>query len=526
MERRHVTGSRDVAGSEILRGTALVFLMSGLGIVAAMGVQILIAALAGLSTESDSFFIAYTVPVLFATLFTSSKQVLVSVFSKTLETLGTDAAHHFYSVVLSLGFVVFSAIAIADYMLAPLMVKALSPGAGSETHRLAVDLLRVVGWIPLFLGLSQVAGAMLNASHCFGVDASNNFVQFTVSILAGLAFRRAGVHAIAAGLLVGAAVQLVTVIVACHRQLGYRYRPNFNYRDAGAAETGQLVWVAVKGAMIQQGIPVSNRVLASFLPVGTIALIQYGNRLTVPVGIVFFGSVVAATLPTLARSMARGDQHETWRILRLGWRLITLISLPLAALLVGLNRPMVSLLFAWSSSGASLVDEIAPLSLLYNLSLLFYGFVALQTAYFYAAGQRKRVLRVLALTTAVDVVLKAVLLRLVGPPAFAISFAVAHVVAVVVGVGYVSRDQGIPTTKLLQFDGTLVLASVAIGAGCYLVAQRIGGMLEGGVVADALSIAGGLGVAAGIAAVYVVVRSKGDFRKLGHVLQGVGTRAS
>lgn len=484
-----------------------------------MGVQILIAALAGLSAQSDAFFVAYTIPVFFATIFTSSKQVLVSTFSKMLETQGAQTAHQFFNIILSLGLLAFSAISVLSYLLTPLVVRLLAPGVDLETHLLAIDLLRIVGWTPLFLGLSMVGGAMLNASHHFVVDASGNLIRFSVPIMACLAFPAAGVYSISVGLLVGAVLHLLVVMLACYQQLGFRYHPDYNYRHSGVIETGRLIWVVVQGALIGQGIPISNSLFASFLPTGSIALIKYGNRLTVPVGLLFFGSVVTATMPTLAGSIARGDQGETNHIFRLSWRLISLISLPLVALLLGLNYPLVSLLFGWTASGSLVMEKVVLLSLVYSLSLLFYGYIALQNAYFYAANHKKRILQMFTVLTVVDVLLKGALVSFVGPFAFAISFLISHALTVVIGVYFITRAQKILSSDLIQFDLGLILTTLAIGAGSYGIATRISAFWSSGLVADILSIAGGVGVAAGIVGLYVVFWCKGDLRRLRYILQ-------
>jgi len=140
----------------VFRSTSVIFVLSGLGTAVAMGVQIFIAALAGLSAESDAFFVAYTIPVFFATLFTSSKQVLVAAFSQVRER-GTEVeAQRFYNVVMNIGVLIAGAIGLLDYLLAPAIVRVLAPGVDPGTRSLAVQFVRIVGWIPLFLGLGLI----------------------------------------------------------------------------------------------------------------------------------------------------------------------------------------------------------------------------------------------------------------------------------------------------------------------------------------------------------------------------------
>lgn len=503
----------------VFRSTSVIFVLSGAGTAVAMGVQIFIAALAGLSAESDAFFVAYTIPVFFATLFTSSKQVLVAAFSQVRETGTAVDAQRFYNVVMSVGVLIAGVIGLLDYLLAPAIVRVLAPGADPETRSLAVQFVRIVGWIPLFLGLGLICGAILNAYERFAVDAGNNLVRFSIPILFGLLFRGMGVRAIAIGLLVGAVVQALSVLAAAYIQVGYRYRPNLDYRHAGLGQMGRLVWVAVQGTMLRQVMPISTRLVASYLPTGTIALVQYGSRLTGPVSTVFFGSVVTATMPSLAASVVRGIREDVQRIVRLSWRLIGLISLPLVALMVGLNRPLVSLLFGWTSSGVALVESIVPLSLVYNLSLLFFGYVALQNAYFYATDSRKRVLQVVGLLAGVDLVVKLVLVPFVGPLAFAISFSLAYLVAVAVGARYVAGGEGLSVTRLLPLRWALMVCAGGIAAGSFAVARVVSAVRAPGVVTDLLAILAGCVVASVVMAAYILYLCRGDLKRVQRYLR-------
>jgi len=175
---------------------------------------------------------------------------------------------------------------------------------------------------------------------------------------------------------------------------------------------------------------------------------------------------------------------------------------------------LVSLLFGWTSSGAALVESIVPLSLVYNLSLLFFGYVACENAYFYATDKPEVILQVVALLAGVDLVVKLGLVAFIGPIAFAISFSLAYLVAVIVGARYVTGAEGLTVTRLLPLRWALMVSAVTIAEGSFAAARLVSAARAAGVVTDLLAIVAGFVVASLVMAAYVLHLCRGDLNRV------------
>ncbi len=496
----------------MLKNTAVISVLSGMGMVAGLGMHILLAFQVGLSTQADAFFVAFTIPSLINSVIYSSNYALVSSFSRAVAAQKPDA-HRFFSIMISLASLVLLGVSIINFWLAPVVVRLLAPGAALETRTMAADLSRILAWTALFSGLSSVGGAMLNAYHYFAVTASADLVRFSMAIVLGLVFPSGGVYSLTVGLVIGTLIQLLCVALACYCQIGFRYRPDFDYRLPEVRETTRLSWAAVQGMLIRQATPLTDRLFASFLPAGSIALIQYGARLTGPTSTVFFSSVISAMLPILARGLAASNAAEVNRILRQSWRVITLISFPVVALLLGLNYPLVGLLFQRGAFDNLAVEKVVPLSFIYNLSLLFYGYVMLQNAYFYAANDKRRVLQLIVLITVTDVLLKAALIAWLGPLASAVSFTISNMLVAVAGLCLVSQVRRVAPVSLIHLDPGLIVVALVMGTTAYGAASGIYAMWsKGGLVEHVLAIAGGVVVGLGVFALYITIWRREDWK--------------
>jgi peptidoglycan biosynthesis protein MviN/MurJ (putative lipid II flippase) len=91
---------------------------------------------------------------------------------------------------------------------------------------------------------------------------------------------------------------------------------------------------------------VAEQVIVSFLPTGSITVMNYGYRLISAIGgTVFFRSVIVAVVPRLSEAVERKDEDKVAEVTRLGVRLMFAVSLPLTALMAVLAEPAVLVVF-------------------------------------------------------------------------------------------------------------------------------------------------------------------------------------
>jgi len=427
-----------------------------------MVVFVVLGALTGLSRESDAFFIAYTLPSFFQAAIHSSNYALTSTFTRILSTTEIQFAHKFYSSTLSIFTLVFMLISFVLYFSSPWLSLIIAPGVEVETYYLAIDLVRVQVWILPFLVVARITGAILNSHEYFAIVASGELVRYSTTIVWGILFAGDGARAISMGLVVGAFLQCIVIGSASLVQAKFRFRPCFRLLP-GMIDLCSLIWVAIQSQFIRQGTSISDRFFASFLPTGSIALIQYGGRLVGPINQVFLSSVTTAMLPKLAQSIAQGMHIEVKRQLIVTVRLITLLALPTAVLLLSLNYPLVSIIFAWGDFDMDSVRRVAYLSLVYNLSLLLHGHLTFSTAYFYASSEKAKIIKVFATVTLVDVLIKIATIFLFGPIGAAISFTISVFVGAGLGMYYIVDKEQINIRAFFDLERSWLISTLSIG---------------------------------------------------------------
>ena len=190
----------------------------------------------GSSAELDAFFAAFRLPDLIFQLVAAGalSSALVPIVTG-LFTKGEEArAWRVVSTVINLMLIGLAILAVALFILAPVIVPIITPGFGPAQLDRTVELTRIMLLSPIFLALGAVATSVLNAGGRFAASAIAPIVYNIAIILAALLLGpRFGVEGLAAGVVVGSLSHLLVQIRPLSR-LGFRYEPHIDGKDPQA----------------------------------------------------------------------------------------------------------------------------------------------------------------------------------------------------------------------------------------------------------------------------------------------------
>ena len=234
---------------------------------------------------------------------------------------------------------------------APYLIAVIAPGFAGDRRQLTIAIVRV---------LFPCTGLLVMSAWCLGVLNSHH--KFFMSYVAPVAFNFAMIVAllfygprrsqdalvidIAWAAVIGAGLQIVVQLPQLMKLLGILHL-NF----AKVAASLRAVFNNLVPVVISRGVgQVSgyiDTVLASLLPIGAVADLNYGQIFyMLPVSL--FGlSVAAAELPSMSRAAARSEDIE--KVLRgrlnSGLRQIAFLVVPSAAAFFAIGDVIVALVF-------------------------------------------------------------------------------------------------------------------------------------------------------------------------------------
>jgi putative peptidoglycan lipid II flippase len=320
----------------------------------------------------------------------------VTTFSKRIATRGDASAWDLANRFTTLTLIWMSGITLLGIFFAPLLIEQLL-GRGFDASKadLTILLTRIMFPFILLVSLAALVMGILNAKHVFGIPAMASSFFNLGSILCGVLFGylldpKFGERALvglAFGTLVGGLLQLTVQLPRLGR-LGYRYRPNFNWRDEGVRHILQLMGPAIIAASAVQINVMVNTCFASYLGDGAISWLGYAFRLMqLPIG-VFGVAVATVTLPLLSRDAARGEPERFRHTLARGLRLALFLTVPAAIGLIVLAEPIISLIFERGHFYAKDTIETAAALRCYAIGLAAYAGIKVLAPAFYAIDRR------------------------------------------------------------------------------------------------------------------------------------------
>jgi putative peptidoglycan lipid II flippase len=346
----------------------------------------------------DTFTVAFRIPNLLRDLFAEGalSTAFVTTFSKTIARSGDHEAWRLANKVATLTAVSLSAICLLGIAFSPQLVAVLADGFDADKAARTVTLTRIMFPFILLVSLAALAMGMLNSKNVFGMPAMAssffNIGSIVGGVLLGYWFDpRFGPRALvgfAIGTLIGGALQFAVQLPAL-RRVGYRFAPDFQWRDAGVRTILLLMGPSVIAASTTQVNVMVNSAFASTLGGGAVFWLSIAFRLMqLPLGL-FGVALGTVTLPLLSRLAVAGDMQAFRAELSHGMRLALLLSVPSTVGLMLLAEPIMSVLYQHGRFNADDVAQSASALRYYALGLSGYAALKVLVNAFYALDRRK-----------------------------------------------------------------------------------------------------------------------------------------
>ncbi len=358
----------------------------------ALGRDRLLASSFGAGSELDVYYAAFRVPDLIFVSIASfvSVTVLIPFIVSRAGEADAAATRRFLDGVFTAFFMVMIPVLAMAWYLAPTLAPWVAPGFSPALQVELVSLMRILLLSPLLLGLSNIFGAITQATRRFFIYALSP-VLYNVGIIFGLLvfyprFGFAGLgFGVGLGALLHAAIQLPSIMKV---GLWPRLVRRVDWREIGRVVLVSLPRTLTLGA--HQLSLLALVAIASYFGAGAVAVFNFAfNLQSVPLTIIGV-SYSVATFPLLAQLFSRGETREFIHHVTVAIRHILFWSLPATVLFVVLRAQIVRVIlgtgrFDWQDTRLT-----AAALALFAVSLAAQSLVLLFVRGYYACGRTGR----------------------------------------------------------------------------------------------------------------------------------------
>ncbi|MCF7911682.1 MAG: murein biosynthesis integral membrane protein MurJ [Candidatus Cloacimonetes bacterium] len=382
--------------------------------------DIIMSAIFGTSWVADAFQVGYQIPNLLRKLFGEGalSAAFVPVYNDIGVKEGRESQIAFATNIISLMSLFLLLLCVVGMLLAPVIVRILAPGFEAERYGLTVQLTRMMFPYLYLIGLSSTFIAILNSHDRFFIPGlSSAFLNIGMIGAIGLfhllnpqASLEEKVISAGAGVLIGGVLQTVINMPGLMK-LGFNFKPVLNLHDKSVAITGKLFLPGMIGMAIRQINLAADLIIASFLPAGSIAALNYGNRLMqLPLGIIGVSAGVAV-LPMFSRYSA----EKNWEMLAHSFRfsLVTIYSLmlPITAVIIALGDDIIRVVFMRGAFDQRSLSLTYMALIFYSLGLVYYSLNRQIIPLFYAQKNTKTPVKISAIIVILNIILNIILMQ-------------------------------------------------------------------------------------------------------------------
>ena len=355
--------------------------------------ELLMASIFGANALTDAFNVAFRIPNLFRRLFAEGafSQAFVPVLAASRQQHGDEATHVLINQVATLLLWALLGVSALGVLAAPALVWLMASGLQQEPQGfdMAVVMTRWMFPYIAFMSLVALAAGVLNTWKRFAVPAATPVLLNVAMIMAawwgGPWFALRGwppIYAMAAGVMLGGALQLTVQLVALRRlgllpHIGVGWQ---SLREAGAAQGPQRILRLMAPALLGVGVAqislLINTQIASHLMPGSVSWLSYADRLmefpTALLGV----ALGVVLMPQLSAAKAANDTAQYSDMLDWGLRLVLVLALPCSVALLGFSKPLVAVLYNYGAFGVQDVQQTTLALMGYGVGLL--GLVAIK----------------------------------------------------------------------------------------------------------------------------------------------------
>jgi putative peptidoglycan lipid II flippase len=488
---------RILASSAVMAAGTVVSRLSGF-----VRSTLLVAAL-GVSLHADIFTIANTIPNMLYILLAGGvfNAVLVPQLVRAMRN-DPDGGDAYTNRVVTLAGIFLAIVTVLLVIAAPQVMSLMlneqySEPALAEQRQSAIDFARFCLPQVFFYGMFVLVGQILNSRRRFGpmmwAPIANNVIAVAVLIIYLMAFgpattaEQVGPFTTQQELLLGLGstagiVAQFLILIPYLRAAGYRYRPRFDFRNAGLGHTLRLgIWTVLFVIVNQVAYVVVVRLASGGTAGGGdgTGITIYSNAfliVMVPHAIVTV-SLATAVLTRLSSQAAESDLGGLSRSLASTLRAALVVIVPFAALLPVIADDVSNVIWG-HGAGADLYTRYVPTLSLFGAGLLFFTVHYMVLRGFYALEQNRTVFWIQCAVATTNIVIAVVVVARTDAeqtsPALVLAYTAAYAVGSLLSYTVLrARLGGLETPQLFHFLARLALAVAVSTAVAVAVAAAL-----------------------------------------------------
>ena len=405
---------------QVFRAATTIAVLTCVAKLASVAKELLVARRFGTGSTIEAFLVAILIPMLAVNIISSSLSMsLIPTYINVRERDGKEAAQRLLSGITVWALLLLLVTTVIILACSHLFLPWIASGFNQRKLDLAFQLLVIVSPLIVLSGIANIWGAVLNAGERFALVALAPIITPSVTVIV-LFIQRNSIVALPIGMVLGAGLEMILLGIAL-RLRGISLRPRWHGLNSDLRLVGGQFGPRIGATAMRSGSVVVDRSLAATAAPGSVAALNYGNRVVITLLAVIGAALGSAITPYYSKMIANRDWKGVRHTLKRYLLLLFLASIPLVMLLTFLAVPIIRVIFERGSFRAKDTQLVAQIQAVYALQIPFYlanvllsrllsSFLVSQVT-FWAAG----------VNVSLNIILDVVLIKIMGVPGIALA---------------------------------------------------------------------------------------------------------
>jgi putative peptidoglycan lipid II flippase len=414
----------------IFTAVVLIAALASLVKVVSLAKEMLIARTFGAGDALDAFYVAILLPGFLSSIIVNSfGSAFVPTYIQVRETEGDLAAQRLFSTVAVFSLAALLGLSLFLVLTAQWLLPVIGSGFGPEKLALTRTLLFVLLASLSANGLSVLWRAVLNARECFALTALApimNPVIILIAIMANSGSRR--IYALALGTVLGTIGELAIAGYGLWRR-GIPIIPRWYGLTGPVRQVLRQSAPVAAGALLLSSSTLIDQSMAAMLGAGSVAALNYANKLTSLLLSIGVSSLATAVLPSFSRLSAKQDWAGLRHVLNTYTNLIALVTVPLTVIMIIFSETLIATFFQRGAFTRQDTYLVARVQSLFFLQLPFYTIGMLYVTAISSLRRNQILMWGTSISISVNLLLNLLFMRILGLPGIALSTSGVYFVA-------------------------------------------------------------------------------------------------
>jgi putative peptidoglycan lipid II flippase len=390
----------------------------------------IVASQFGTNDAIDAFLVALMVPGFIITLVSSSlNAALLPTYIQLKEKQGKAASDRLLANVIIGNVGLLAVVSLIVVATAPLYLPYLAGGFNPEKLKLTFQLMLIIAPVILVNAVGLTWSAIFNAGEKFAFAALTPIITPLTTIVLLLFAKSLGVFALAISLLIGGILEVVLLGIFLSRQ-GINIIPKWSKFDDNLRQVfGQYI-PAIAGALLMNSAGIVDQSMAALLPAGSVASLNYGNRVIALPITLLSTALSTALVPYFSKMVAHQDWSGLDRTLKRYFLLCLAITIPIAVGFFFLAKPITQLIYQRGNFSEADTLLVASIQSMYAIQIPFYVCNILVIRLISALQANQILMWGSLLNALVNILLNIVFIKLMGVRGIALSTSCMYVICV------------------------------------------------------------------------------------------------